>query len=155
MLFTSEIEPMRNRRPSKIIENGGRRKENFLKWWPSKFVTCRNVGRQKRMRLKTAPAIIWDITPWHVTHSNRNTWPYWWPQFPKNRPIQCNEYVTLRGWVSMHHVTKRYEISGVVGAALSNGGWVGQNVDFQRYLLIESPKFLMIFLIFHFMIFLF
>ena len=55
----------------------------------------------------------------------------------------------------MHHVTKRYEISGVVGAALSIGGWVGQNVDFQRYLLIESPKFLTIFLIFHSMIFLF
>ena len=49
----------------------------------------------------------------------------------------------------MHHVTKRYEISGVVGAALSNGGWVGQNVDFQHYLLIESPKFPKIFLIFH------
>ena len=44
---------------------------------------------------------------------------------------------------------------GGCGTALSNGGWVGQNVDFQRYLLIESPIFLKIFLIFHSMIFLF
>ena len=56
----------------------------------------------------------------------------------------------------MHHVKKRYEISGVVvRVALSNGGWVGQNVDFQRYVLIESPIFLKIFLVFHSMIFLF
>ena len=58
MSFTSEIEPMKNWRPTKIIEIGGRRNENFLKWWPSKFVTRRNGGRQKRKRLKTAPAII-------------------------------------------------------------------------------------------------